>query len=68
MNMRDGIEVKKFLQDMIVKYNPVRIETTSLDMPKLNKWHSFLGFKCEGTKRKYFAGKDYKMWSIVNGC
>ena len=44
-----------------------RLETDSEDNDKLNKYHLFLGFAKEGTKRHYVGNTDYNVWSIVNG-
>ncbi len=62
-----GRAIKKALWDGIRLKKAIRVETTSLDTPELNRWHEFLGLKCDGYKKKYFAGRDYKSWSIVDG-
>jgi hypothetical protein len=65
MNAFDGQEIKEFIYKLRERLDIKRIETLSLDCEELNKWHKFLGFECEGTKRKFLKNKDYKMWAIV---
>lgn len=60
-------ELKQYLHDAIVDFNAERVQTDSLDCPTLNRWHEFLGFTLEGTRRKLVYGKDFNCWSIVNG-
>lgn len=67
MSISDGKEVKRYIDNKMKELKALRLETTSLDNDILNKWHLFLGFELEGTKRKYFNGKDYKMWGRLNG-
>jgi len=67
MTARHGVIIRKFIWDNIKKRDAIRLETTSIDCPKLNAWHDFLGFTCEGVRRKYYDGKDFRMWSIVDG-
>lgn len=65
MSAFDGQELKEFIYKLINRLEIKRIETLSLDCEELNKWHRFLGFKCEGIKRKFLKNKDYKMWAIL---
>lgn len=58
-------DIKKFMQYCIKKLKPQKLETDSLDCPELNRWHKFLGFKLEGTKRKHIYGKDINMWGML---
>lgn len=67
MSAFDGQQVKEFIDKLKIRLNIERIETLSLDCESLNKWHRFLGFTCEGTKRRFLHGKDYKMWSMLRG-
>lgn len=67
MNSKYGLIIRKAIKDVIIKTKAIRLETCSFDTPVLNSWHEFLGFTCEGIRRKYAQGKDAKMWSIVNG-
>lgn len=39
-----------------------RMETECMDDDLHNAWMKSLGFTKEGTKRKYYNGKDYNMW------
>lgn len=65
MNSRDAIKMKRLLEDAKRLLPIERLETTSEDCDKLNRWHYFLGFHVEGVKRRFLHGKDYKMWAIV---
>ena len=60
-------QLKKLLNSLIIAYKPSRLQTTSEDCETINRWMKFLGFECEGTRKKYMYGKDFKMWSITNG-
>jgi hypothetical protein len=65
MNGFDGQEIKDFIYQLRDRLGVKRIETLSLDCEELNKWHKFLGFTCEGTKRKFLKDKDYRMWAMT---
>lgn len=58
-------ELKRTLYKLIEEKKPARLETNSMDCPTINKWMKFMGFECEGTRRKFMYDKDYKMWSII---
>ena len=65
--MKDGVELshikelKRIMFELINIKGMLRLETLSEDCPVINRWMEFLGFDCEGTKRQYINGKDYKM-------
>lgn len=63
--LRLGRRAKLWLEDTREDLALNRMETLCLDDDLHNGWMTFLGFECEGTKRKYWAGKDYKMWSKI---
>lgn len=42
-----------------------RLQTESRTDSTIRKWHRFLGFKLESTKRKAMFNRDYDMWAIV---
>lgn len=67
MDLYNIKQLKLLLKKLMMQYKPVRLQTTSLDCPKINKWMKFMEFELEGTKRKFMDGKDYKMWSIIDG-
>jgi len=58
------------IRDLITRYmrerKAVRLQTESRAEPILRKWHTFLGFNLEGTKRKMMFNQDYDMWAIVH--
>jgi len=58
-------EFKKFLYEKIKELKAIRVQTTSINDQRLNRWHEFLGFAFEGTRPKFLDGKDYNMWGIV---
>ena len=64
---RDAVVVKAFVKETFLSYNMSRLETLSVDCELLNRWHKFIGFEHEGTKRNYVGDTDYNMWSIVDG-
>lgn len=39
-----------------------RMQTDCLDDDLHNGWMTFLGFDREGTRKRYFNGKDYGIW------
>lgn len=65
MTAFDGRRMKEFIYELMKDLQSRRIETLSLDDKKLNRWHKFLGFECEGIKRKYYKDKDYCVWAIL---
>lgn len=45
---RDCLELKKLVNDAIVRLKPKLVLTYSIDCDELNRWHDFIGFKKEG--------------------
>lgn len=62
----DAKELSGFITYIQQRLHIKRIETVSLDCDTLNRWHEFLGFTCEGVKRKFAKGRDYRMWAIIS--
>jgi len=58
-------EAKKLWDKGVSILEPIRIETISEDDEQNNKFHRFIGFEKEGTKRNYLDGKDYIVWGIL---
>ena len=58
-------EVKKFMNHCITTLKPKKLETDSVDCEMLNRWHKFIGFDLEGTKRNHIYGQNINMWGIV---
>lgn len=65
MSAFDGRAMKDFVNKTVNRLGVKRFETLSVDCPTINRWHQFLGMNCEGIKRKFLNGKDYKMWAAV---
>lgn len=62
---QNALELRELiLQEMVVR-RAVRLETLSQTNERLRKWHEFLGFTLEGTKRKFMFDKDYDCFAIV---
>lgn len=57
------------VRELITRYMntkaATRLQTESRAEPILRKWHRFLGFHYEGTKRKMMFNQDYDCWAIV---
>lgn len=58
-------ELKKFFHQGLIDMGAKRIQTDSVACPLLDKWHRFLNFELEGTRRKMIHGKDYNLWGMV---
>lgn len=56
--------IKKILNDFVRNRNASRIGTESLDDKVMNRWHEWLGFKCEGIKENYIGNRNYKIWRL----
>ena len=58
-----------FLRNLIGRYmveqGAVRLQTESRADEVLRKWHRFLGFTHEGTKRKMMFNQDFDCWAII---
>lgn len=61
----DSQEIREFIRGMMERRNIRRVETLSLNDDELNRWHKFLGFSIEGTKRRFLNGQDYNFWAIL---
>lgn len=55
-------ELKNFINNAMIDLRAERIQTDSVDCPELNRWHKFLGFTLEGTRKKMIFNQDYNMW------
>lgn len=55
-------ELRKWLFQVREDLALCRMETECIDDDLHNRWMTFLGFDCEGVKRKFYMGKDYKVW------
>ena len=60
-------EIKLAMIDLILIKGADRVQTDSVDCKSLNRWHKFLGFEFEGTRKNLMYGKDYNMWGMQNG-
>lgn len=60
-----GRRAKLWLEDTRQDLGLHRMETLCLNDELHTRWMEFLGFECEGVKRKYWDGKDYKMWGRI---
>lgn len=58
-------QLKIFMENVILDFNMERLQTDSVDCAVLNRWHEFLGFTLEGTRKKMIMGKDFNMWAIL---
>lgn len=58
-------ELKRFVDDAIMDLGAERVQTDSVDCPELNRWHDFLNFELEGTRKRMLYGKDFNMWARV---
>jgi hypothetical protein len=65
ISMQISRQIKRFIHRMAKEMNATRLETESQDCEMLNRWHRFLGFELEGTKRKFMRGRDYNVWGMV---
>jgi hypothetical protein len=64
-NAKFAKEFKRFVVRGRDILQALRYETISKARPEINRFHEFLDFKLEGTKRKYFDGEDYNIWGWV---
>lgn len=57
------------LRELMARYmdeqGAMRLQTESRADTVLRKWHKFLGFTLEGTRRKMMFNHDYDCWAIV---
>lgn len=57
--------LRELIRCYMLQYNAVRLQTDSRANDVLRKWHQFLGFSHEGTKKKMMFNQDYDCWAIV---
>ena len=58
-------ELRKHLHAGMVANKAMRLQTESVSDDKLRKWHEFLGFTLEGTRRKMMFNRDYDQWALM---
>lgn len=56
---------RKWIDEMREDLGIRRMETLCLSDDLHDRWMTFMGFECEGVKRQYFNGADYKMWGRI---
>ena len=62
-NARDGLIVKKFINEEIKKHNPKRVWTVSSREPFIARWHKFLGMEKEAPI--VVRGIQCDVWSMT---
>lgn len=60
-----GKVIRAYIRSTMRTLDADRLQTDSQDSPEINKWHQFLGFTKEGTRRRMLNGKDYNMWALM---
>lgn len=59
-------QLKALIDEGMKKTNIVRLEFTVLeDFEHGNRFAKMLGFECEGVMRKYYKGRNYKLYARV---
>lgn len=56
---------KAWIEQMQEDLGLHRMETACVADELHDRWMTFLGFECEGVKRKYCGGQDYNMWGRI---
>lgn len=65
--MRHARQIKRFVHSVMEDFRCNRLQTDSLDCAMINRWHKFLGFELEGTRRKIINDQDFNMWAMLAG-
>jgi hypothetical protein len=65
LSLGSAKELKRHLEEGMVKRNATRLQTDSQAVDILRKWHRFLGFDLEGTRKKMIFNKDYDAWALM---
>lgn len=60
---RCAIELREYIDLTMRRLDATRLQTDSVACDVLNRWHEFLGFEREGTRKKWMFGKDYHMYA-----
>lgn len=63
-NPKYALKMRYLINCLRHDFTPERVETISEDIPQLNKWHQFLGFKLEMKLPAYLEKRDYILWSM----
>jgi len=58
-------EIMRWLFEVRENLQLNRMETSCIDDDLHTRFMEALGFECEGLKRKFYMGIDYKMWGRV---
>lgn len=61
-NCRDGVKIKRFINETVDKYQAKRLWTVSEPNEILSRWHKFLGMDKEGTVE--VDGSLQDVWSM----
>lgn len=65
IHKRTPIILKHHIRKTMIDKNALRLQTDSQSNVCLKAWHTWLGFKYEGTREKLLFGKDYDMWALL---
>lgn len=61
----NNCRLRELMNRYMVEHDAIRLETTSRAETTLRRWHEWMGFTLEGTRRKMMFNCDYDMWAIV---
>lgn len=61
----DACLLRGLIDQYMVQHGATRVQTESRATDTLRRWHKFLGFNLEGTRRKMMFNMDYDAWAIV---
>lgn len=63
-NPKYAVYVKRIKDKLMKDYHIEYLQTASEDVPPLNKWHEFLGFRKEKSLPRHYRGRDFILWSM----
>lgn len=61
------VALRKHVEQTMEEKDALRLQTHSVACEKLENWHKYLGFKCEGLHEKMLFDRDYKTWARMRG-
>ena len=63
-NARDGLKIKRYIQESVFIYQPLSVITVSKDEEYLESWHLFLNMTSVGLTRSPETNEVLRVWSV----
>lgn len=65
LHPRTPVVLREHIKQTMIDRRALRLQTDSQSNPCLRKWHEWIGFVLEGTRKNMLFDRDYDMWALM---